>query len=96
MDIVQYIDFLNENYFEEFRSQYSKLFKDVDQDMYRDFGEFIKRLENEKNSNNLAKLYNGYLTANQTTFNKKVDSLQSIEQINKIIMDELLSVFIDL
>jgi len=89
MNITKYEIFLNEGFFEDFRTQYSKLFNGVDQDMYRDFGEYMKKIENENNSNNLARIYNQFLTANQTTFNRKVETLESIDQINKLINDDI-------
>jgi len=89
MKIITYNRYLNEDFFNDFKTNYFKLFKDIDQDINRDFGNYLKKLETENDFNIISKTFNQFLSANQTTFSTKIDNSETIDQINKLILDNL-------
>lgn len=88
-NVSKYNDYLNEDFFSDFKTNYFKLFQDADEDLNRDFGNYMKKLETENDFNVISKTYNQFLRANQTTFSTKVDSAESIDVVNKLILDNL-------
>ena len=89
-DITKYRDFLTEDVTSSvsdfLKAQYNNIFKDANQNLNNLFTNFTKKVDTEKNSSHL---YQSYLKANQTIVQNEINKADSIDAINKILIDNI-------
>lgn len=88
--IISYSDFLLEANLSSvstfLKAQYNNIFEEPVQSLHVLFNDFIKKMDVDKN---VPSLYQKYLRVNQTNFQNSVNSADSIDDVNKIIADEI-------
>jgi hypothetical protein len=89
-NLTQYDDFLSEGLLSTvsafLKAQYNNIFKDPNQSLNRLFNDFTKRLDKEKNVSNL---YQSFIRTNQNVIQNEINAAESIDDINKLITDNL-------
>jgi len=88
-NITLYSDFLFEDLSSVskfLKAQYNNIFQGPDQALNNIFVDFTKKVDTEKNVFNL---YQRFIKSNQTIFQTEVNAADTIDAVNKIIIDEI-------
>lgn len=91
--LYQYKQFLNENFYDDFKNKYSKLFNESDVDIKNELDMLLKKIDNETNHIKVINIFDDFLSTNQNTLNDKIEKNENQEPINKIIGDNLKSIY---
>lgn len=87
-NLKPYEDYMNEGILSTvssfLKSQFNKIFKEPNQNLNNLFNDFIKRLDKEKNVNNL---YQRYIRTFQTSIQNEINNCETIDDINKLTTD---------
>lgn len=88
--IVPYSDFIFETNLSSvtsfLKAQYNNIFKEPTTSLHNLFNEFIKKINVDKN---IPALYQKYLRTNQINCQNSINSADSIDGVNKIVLDEI-------
>lgn len=88
--IVPYSDFIFETNLSSvtsfLKAQYNNIFKEPTTSLHNLFNEFIKKINVDKN---IPVLYQKYLRTNQINCQNSINSADSIDGVNKIVLDEI-------
>lgn len=68
------------------KAQYNNIFSDPNQTLNNLFVDFTKKVDTDKNTSNL---YQRYIKANQTAIQNEVNNAESIDDVNKLLSDEI-------
>lgn len=68
------------------KTQYQKIFPDATQSLNNLFNDFTKKVDTEKNVSNL---YQRFIKSNQTTVVNEINNAESIDAVNKIVIEEI-------
>jgi hypothetical protein len=89
-NLTQYDDFLSEGLLSTvsafLKAQYNNIFKDPNKALNNLFNDFTKRLDKEKNVSNL---YQRFIRSNQTTVQNEINNASSIDEVNKVLTDNI-------
>lgn len=96
MILYKYLDFINENFYDDFKKTHFKLFNDSDEDIKSQLATFLKRIDNETDYLKVVNTFDNFLSSNQNTLNSKIDNNEGQESINKILSDNLKAIFFTL
>ena len=95
--LYKYSEFiLNENFYDDFKSKYFKLFNESDEDIKNQMGTLFKKIDDETDFSKIVKIFDDYLSSNQKTLNNKIDESQGQEAINKLLSDNLKAIYFTL
>lgn len=88
--MILYDDFLSEGIISSVTSflkqQYNNIFKEPNQNLSNLFTDFTKRIDTERNVSNL---YQRYIRNSQTTVQNEINKAETIDEINKIVSDQI-------
>ena len=88
--MISYNDFLSEGIISSISSflkqQYNNIFKEPNQNLSNLFTDFTKRIDTERNVSNL---YQRYIRNSQTTVQNEINKAETIDEINKIVSDQI-------
>lgn len=88
--MISYNDFLSEGIISSVTSflkqQYNNIFKEPNQNLSNLFTDFTKRIDTERNVSNL---YQRYIRNSQTTVQNEINKAETIDEINKIVSDQI-------
>lgn len=88
--MILYNDFLSEGIISSVSSflkqQYNNIFKEPNQNLSNLFTDFTKRIDTERNVSNL---YQRYIRNSQTTVQNEINKAETIDEINKIVSDQI-------
>ena len=68
------------------KAQYNNIFKEPNIQLSNLFNDFTKKVDKEKNVSNL---YQRYLRSNQTSFQNEVNNAETIDAVNKLLIDNI-------
>lgn len=68
------------------KANYTKIFQDPNKTLSNQFTNFTKRIDKEKN---VADLYRRFIRANQTSVQNEINNTETIDEINKILSDNI-------
>jgi len=85
----KYLDFINENFYDDFKKTYQKLFNDADDDIKNELGTLFKKIDDETDFLKVVNTFDDFLSSNQNTLNSKIDESEGQETINKLLTDNL-------
>jgi len=91
--IYNYLQFLNENFYDDFKSKYAKLFNDSDKEINNQLGELFKKIDDETDYLKVINIFDDFLSVNQNLLNNKIEISQGKETINKLLSDNLKTIY---
>jgi len=86
MKITKYSDILFEGVSDFLKAQYNNIFNDANKQLNNLFVDFNKKLETEKDISNL---YQRFIKSNQTTVQNEINNAETIDAVNKVIIDNI-------
>lgn len=89
----KYSDFVNENFLDDFKSNYAKLFNDSEQEITNTLGNLMKKTEKETDFIKLTKTFDEFLSTNQQILKQKITSATNTESVNKLLSDNLKCIY---
>jgi len=91
--LYRYLEFINENFYDDFKKTYLKLFNESDDDIKNELGTLFKKIDDETDSLKVVNTFDDFLSSNQKTLNSKIDESEGQETINKLLSDNLKAIY---
>lgn len=91
--LYKYLEFINENFFDDFKKTYLKLFNESDDDIKNELGTLFKKIDDETDNLKVVNTFDDFLSSNQKTLNSKIDESDGQESINKLLSDNLKTIY---
>ncbi len=87
--LYNYFNFINENFYDDFKKTYLKLFNNSDEDIKNELVTLFKKIDDETDYLKIVNTFDNFLSSNQKTFNSKIDESEGQEKINTLLTDNL-------
>jgi len=91
--LYKYLEFINESFYDDFKSKYFKLFKESDEDIKNELGTLFKRIDDETDYLKVVNTFDDFLSSNQNSLNTKIDNSEGQDSINKLLSDNLKAIY---
>jgi len=91
--LYNYLEFMNENFYDDFKSTYMKLFNESDEDIKNELGTLFKKIDDETDYLKIVNTFEDFLSSNQNSLNTKIDNSEGQETINKLLNDNLKAIY---
>ena len=91
--LYKYLEFINESFYDDFKSKYFKLFDNSDEDIKNKLGTLFKKIDEETDYLKVVNTFDDFLSSNQNSLNSKIDNSEGQETINKLLSDNLKSIY---
>lgn len=91
--LYKYLEFINENFYDDFKKTYLKLFNESDEDIKNELGMLFKKIDDETDNLKVINIFDDFLSSNQKTLNSKIDESEGQETINKLLSDNLKAIY---
>jgi hypothetical protein len=91
--LYKYLNFINENFYDNFKSKYSKLFNESDDEIKKQLDTLFNKIDGETDYLKVVNVFDDFLSSNQQLLNKKITESQGQETINKLLGDNLKTIY---
>lgn len=91
--LYRYLEFINEDFYDNFKSKYAKLFNESDEDIKKELDILFKKIDDETDFLKVVNIFDDFLSSNQKTLNSKIENSQGQEAINKLLSDNLKTIY---
>ncbi len=91
--IYKYSQFITEDFNDDFKSKYIKLFNNSDEDIKNELEVLFKKIDNETDQLKTVNVFDDFLSSNQNTLKMKISESVNQDSINKLLSDNLKSIY---
>ncbi len=91
--IYKYSQFITEDFNDDFKSKYIKLFNNSDDDIKNELEVLFKKIDNETDQLKTVNVFDDFLSSNQNTLKMKISESVNQDSINKLLSDNLKSIY---